>query len=302
VIVDNDFAGDPDDLFQLAHHLLSPSVEIPFVISSRMPAVPSGAQVGTVDRGVATVNALLEQMNIHVPVLRGTEQDRTDALPVRTEASDAIVAEALREDTDLPLFVALGGGLTELANAYLTEPTIATRLTAVWIGGADYSASEPAQPAMYGAEYNMHIDISSAQIVFGSSIPLWQVPADAYRRCAVSWAELRQRVGNLGGFGGHLMAELDGEADFLGRYGINLGETYVMGDSPLVLLTALQSAFDPDPASSDSVMMPRRSITDSGWYGTAQPELPPVRVFTKPDTRLMFEDMFAKFGAHATPH
>lgn len=26
VIIDNDFSGDPDGLFQLAHHLLSPSV------------------------------------------------------------------------------------------------------------------------------------------------------------------------------------------------------------------------------------------------------------------------------------
>ena len=28
VIIDNDLGGDPDGLFQLAHHVLSPSVEI----------------------------------------------------------------------------------------------------------------------------------------------------------------------------------------------------------------------------------------------------------------------------------
>jgi purine nucleosidase len=81
--------------------------------------------------------------------------------------------------------------------------------------------------------------------------------------------------------------------------GLNLGETYVLGDSPLVLLTALQSAFDPDPASSESTLMPRMTITDSGWYGSAQSGLPPVRVFTRLDTRLMFEDMYAKFALHA---
>src|SRR4051812_17963782 len=232
VIVDNDFAGDPDDLFQLAHHLLSPSVEIPFVIASRLPAVPYGEHIGSVDRGVSVVAALLEQMKIDVPVLRGTEQDRTDASPVRSEASDAIVAEALRDDTDLPLFLVLGGGLTELANAYLTEPAIADRLTAVWIGGAGYSATEPAEPSMFGAEYNMNIDVPSAQVVFESAIPLWQVPVDAYRRCLVSWAELRQRVGSLGGFGAHLMSALDGFADLLHEHGMNLGETYILGDSP----------------------------------------------------------------------
>lgn len=300
VIVDNDFSGDPDDLFQLAHHLLSPSVEIPFVISSRLPAVPPEAHIGSVDRGVSVVAALLGEMGLGLPVLRGTEQDRVGASPIRSEASDAIVAEALRDDTDLPLFVVLGGGLTELANAYLTEPAIAERLTAVWIGGAGYAESEPAEPPMFGAEYNMNIDVPSAQVVFGSPIPLWQVPADAYRRCLVSWAELRERVENLGGFGAHLMKALDDFADLVATYGgLNLGETYVLGDSPLVLLTALQSGFDPDPASSDSVLMPRVSITDTGWYGAPQLDLPPVRVFTRPDTRLMFEDMFAKFAAHA---
>ncbi|MCL2514811.1 MAG: hypothetical protein FWF16_02570, partial [Microbacteriaceae bacterium] len=38
VIVDNDFSGDPDDLFQLVHHVLSGSVEIPFVIGSHLAA------------------------------------------------------------------------------------------------------------------------------------------------------------------------------------------------------------------------------------------------------------------------
>ena len=36
VLIDNDFAGDPDGLFQLVHHALSPSVEIPVVISSHL--------------------------------------------------------------------------------------------------------------------------------------------------------------------------------------------------------------------------------------------------------------------------
>ena len=37
VIIDNDFAGDPDGLFQLAHHVLCTSVEVVQVIASRLP-------------------------------------------------------------------------------------------------------------------------------------------------------------------------------------------------------------------------------------------------------------------------
>jgi hypothetical protein len=36
IITDNDYAGDPDGLMQLAHHLLSPSVEIRGIISSHL--------------------------------------------------------------------------------------------------------------------------------------------------------------------------------------------------------------------------------------------------------------------------
>ena len=37
IIIDNDFAGDPDGLFQLAHYLLCPSVKIPLIIGSHLP-------------------------------------------------------------------------------------------------------------------------------------------------------------------------------------------------------------------------------------------------------------------------
>src|SRR4051812_9959182 len=38
IIIDNDFGGDPDGLFELVHHLLSPSVEIRGIIGSHLRA------------------------------------------------------------------------------------------------------------------------------------------------------------------------------------------------------------------------------------------------------------------------
>jgi hypothetical protein len=38
LILDNDYAGDPDGLFQLAHHLLSPSADIRLVVGSHLGA------------------------------------------------------------------------------------------------------------------------------------------------------------------------------------------------------------------------------------------------------------------------
>src|SRR5947207_14959470 len=38
IIIDNDFGGDPDGLFELVHHLLSPSVDVRAIIGSHLRA------------------------------------------------------------------------------------------------------------------------------------------------------------------------------------------------------------------------------------------------------------------------
>ena len=76
------------------------------------------------------------------------------------------------------------------------------------------------------------------------------------------------------------------------------GETVVLGDSPLVLLTALLSPIDPTPASSRWVDRPRPKITDDGAY-RYDPGAPPMRIFTAIDSRLVLEDLFAKLDLFA---
>lgn len=55
--------------------------------------------------------------------------------PRPSEACDAIIREAMRDDTDLPLYYVAGGGVTDLISAALKEPAIAGRMSVVWIGG-----------------------------------------------------------------------------------------------------------------------------------------------------------------------
>jgi purine nucleosidase len=72
-------------------------------------------------------------------------------------------------------------------------------------------------------------------------------------------------------------------------------ETYALGDSPLVLLTALQSVFEPDPSSSRYVERPTPALGDDGGY-LPVPGARPMRVYTWVDTRLMFEDLYLKLA------
>ena len=65
--------------------------------------------------------------------------------------------------------------------------------------------------------------------------------------------------------------------------------------SPLVLLTALQSSFQPDPSSSRHVERFAPRINGDGTY-TPRASGRRIRVYTDLDVRLMFSDLFVKLG------
>jgi inosine-uridine nucleoside N-ribohydrolase len=297
VVTDNDYAGDPDGLVQLAHALLSPSVDVRAVVGSpQNPAYDTDAREGRdADAAVDAARVVAELAGrTDVPILAGAAGPLVDvATPAASPGADVIVAEAMRDDTDLPLFVTCGGGLTGVASAWLTEPRIAERLTLVWIGGREHEdlGAPPGQP---WPEYNSTIDLLAAQVVFNESdLRVWQVPRDAYVQVLASRAELLTRMQPHGPLGAHLYDALGGASTTWG-----LGETYVLGDSPLVLLTALVSSFHPEPTSSRWVERPRPRLTDTGDY-EANPDGPPLRIFTHLDVRLVLEDLYAQLAVHA---
>jgi inosine-uridine nucleoside N-ribohydrolase len=297
VIVDNDFGGDPDGLLQLAHHLLSPSVEIRGIIGSHH--YPNGfyGYPGSSQHALEVVKELLTVMNLDgkVSVYQGANERIGDSgAPVATEAARFIVREAMRDDVKTPLYVACGAGLTDVASAYLIEPQIAKRIRLVWIGGPEYAGIAIPPPGAQKTEYNLGIDLKAAQVVFNQSeIPIWQVPRDAYRQALVTHAELRNRMNDDGKLAAFLLGRL---RDLWKRAGNSLGETYVLGDSPLVLLTALHSPWEPDPSSSKYTSIPAPRITSLGLYERT-PKARQIRVYTNLDTRVIFEDLFAKVAA-----
>lgn len=300
VIIDNDFGGDPDGLFQLAHALLSPSVEIRAVIGSHLHANDGFDR--SKEQAVNAAKAAQQLMKVMkmekaAPVLSGSNTAMVnDSTPVKSEAVDFIIKEALRTDTRSPLFVVCGAGLTEIASALLTQPEIEEKITLIWIGGPEYPDLAAPPPGYSSPEYNLNIDINAAKVIFNrSSINLWQVPRNAYRQCIVSYAELLLHVKSKGEAGKYLTIKLEDIMQRLGKYGYNMGENYILGDSPLVLLTALQSGFEADPSSSKYVIQMAPAINDRGEY-RYNAKGRNIRVYDLLDNRLMFGDFFAKLA------
>jgi purine nucleosidase len=105
--------------------------------------------------------------------------------------------------------------------------------------------------------------------------------------------ELLERVRPAGPIGAYLYQHVFDVFALAAGVGLNLGETYILGDSPLVLLTALQSSFQPDPSSSRYVTRFTPHINDDGSY-TPRTSGRRIRVYTDLDVRLMFSDLFTK--------
>jgi len=297
VIIDNDFSGDPDDLFQIVHHLLSPSVAIKAVIASHLrPGDPMDPGPDTARNAELVLSDVFDRMGLDSKeiIFRGSPVAIPDTkTPLDSPAVQAIIAEAMREDSS-PLFYAAGGGLTDLASALLIKPEIAKRMTLIWIGGSEHAGiAVPPLNAM-PIEYNLLIDVNAARVVFANpDLTIWQIPRDVYRQCLVSDAELRHRVAASGRLGEYLYDEVAYEQQRVHDHGLEVCESYALGDSPLVLLTALRSTFEPDASSSFFVERPTPEITSDGAYrmvaGTR-----PMRIYTAVDVRLMFEDFYLK--------
>lgn len=323
VIIDNDFAGDPDDLYQLVHHLLSDTVDIRFIICSHLRAGdfinPSG---DTVAHAETRVRTLLGHMGCDAGdiIVRGSEQplqpaDPTGhaAHPQPSPACDAIIREAMRDDTDVPLYYVAGGGVTDLISAYLTEPRIADRMRVVWIGGQEYPGVRPPLNRVC-TEYNADIDpLAARMLLCDTPFELWQVPRNAYRQCLVSIAELRERVLPCGEIGRFLYDSMNAIRTRGDRYGTKATGAYCLGDSPLVSLTALLTPWEVAPASHhwhtvSAVRLDEhdRPIAVDEWPdvgddGHAGPDeragRRAIHIVDQVDTRLLFEDLFAQLRA-----
>lgn len=302
VIIDNDFSGDPDGLFQLTHLLLSPSVETRGIIGSHLSVKdfidPSQKQAENAAKKAKEILKLLN-MQDSVRVLTGSNLAMSnDSTPVKSEAVNFIIQEALRTDTKLPLYILCGAGLTEVASALLTNPAIAEKFTLIWIGGPEYPDLAFPPPNASGIEYNLNIDIAAARVVFNqSTVALWQVPRDAYRQPVISHSQLLLNIKSKGNIGNYLYQEL---LQLMKKMG-NVGETYILGDSPLVLLTALQTYFEPDPASSTYHKKMAPKINRQGQYEDGQTGRA-IRVYTKLDVALMLNDFFAKLELFNQQH
>ncbi len=233
VIVDNDFAGDPDGLVSLAHVLLTDDVRVELITCT--PVDPVLAHLAGIDAsataslGARGAHALLEVLgSTRHDVVAGAEGFAT--VGESSQAARAIVATCLAE-SDVPLAILCGGPLTNVAAALALEPAIRERATLVWIGGSTSDAPE----------YNRDTDAAAAASVLASGIPVVQVPLETYEGLRVSVAEVRADLAHASYPGSWLAERLLVLPAFVTLHGV-----ITLGDSALAAVVGLDPGFLPD--------------------------------------------------------
>ena len=299
VLIDNDFCGDPDGLFALAQQALSPTTDIVGIVGGHL-SNNSGGFSNRKDQATESCEIAENVLDImglkgKYKVVKGAEKGMTSSdQPIDSEGARLIIAEAKKCTPEKPLYVLCGAALTNIASALLLDPSISSNIILVWIGGQEYSFGAVPPPGYSPVEYNLNLCIPAGEVVFNQSdIRIWQVPRDAYRQCLYSTDEMHAYVKPCGKLGKLLSDSIDNIMKRCEEGGLAMGETYVLGDSPLVLLTSLQSGFEADPSSSKWQPTPCPKIDKSGNY-LPNPNGRVIRVYTYIDTRLMFGDMVAK--------
>ncbi|WP_324643860.1 nucleoside hydrolase [Pseudarthrobacter sp. LT1] len=264
VIIDNDWAGDPDGLAALAHHALSPANNIVAVTSSLTNPM-FGPPGGMAQRGADLAAGLLRVLKRPEvsDVQAGSDAPFTGQ--ARDNAAARAIVDAVAAGGELPLILVCAGPLTNVADALLLDPAVALSLTLAWVGGA----------AANGEEYNYFTDPAAADFVLGNQeLAVWQFPAETYRQVVAPVAELDHAFRNSGPAGAWLWELFNNleVPDF-----VKCGPLWCLGDSAPLVVTGL------DDVTS--------TFTETGTQ-------PSRRTYTSVDARLIMADFLAKLRLH----
>lgn len=178
VILDTDAYNEIDDQYAIAYLLKSSDrIRVKGICAAPFYGLPVNLKSDSAADGmkksydeIFRILKLMGQEELMQHVYRGSENFLTaEEIPVPSEAADFIAGAADEYSVDNPLYIVAIGAITNVASALLLNPGMKEKAVVVWLGGhADY------MPDTY--EFNMMQDVAAARVVFGSGIPVVQLP------------------------------------------------------------------------------------------------------------------------------
>ncbi len=296
VIIDTDTGCEADDHFAIVQALLTPKFDVraicPEHYGLRFGAHSQEDSFHEVKKIVALMG-----MEDSVRVCHGCDPFDTENSFQPSEASDFIVAEALRDD-DRPLYIIMLGAVTNVAAAFLQEPSIAGRV--LLIGGRIPNGS------WYFNSCNDHF---AYNVLLDSAAEWWTVDMPEGVGFQASFMQLYRELSPLGDLGAYLYARVlwagkelthriaaDAQA---GRMGSGMSKAAFAAFLPAGETWAFWDCASVGLAMYDHMehyhMKPAPRLLDASGKTLERPDNPrKLRSYYLLDSELIMQDLFAK--------
>jgi len=192
VIIDTDTRNEIDDVWAVALAILSPER---FRIEGFVAANFDNERGGPdgVEQSAREIETILSKAGMagRYPVKHGSHPMRYQYEPSESEGVDFIIERAVAGTPNNPLWVVGLGASTDIASAYLKEPSIADRVVVFW----HFRTRWPNKC------YNFNVigDVRAARLVFHSPLSFVLFDTGTYLRCPMSESERYMKpCGELG--------------------------------------------------------------------------------------------------------
>lgn len=195
VLIDADAANEVDDQYAIALALFSPQrIELRGLVAAHFGdrAGPAG-----IEQSYEEILRVLELAGASgtVPVRRGSHPLRYGNETSPSEGVDLIIQEARRATLERPLWIVGLGPATDIAAAFLADPSIAERVVVLYHGRTRWPEK--------CWNFNVHNDVRAARTLFHSPLPFVLFDTGTYLR--QSMAEAEERVAPHGALGRYLV-------------------------------------------------------------------------------------------------
>lgn len=199
VILTTDCGADIDDQFAIAYLMLVPQVHVKAIVTTHAPTLPKNAE-----SSAACARDVMRRMGLPQtpPVYAGSDVALTARAPMRNAGVDFIVKASRLYSPRNRLLILTIGATTDVASAFLTDPSIDNRVEILTMGFQSWpKGTDP---------WNIKNDPLAYQVILDSRAPITIGAADV---CVKHLALDEEEAARLLRGHGEFAEWLDGLAD-----------------------------------------------------------------------------------------
>ncbi|MBR6916962.1 MAG: nucleoside hydrolase [Clostridia bacterium] len=289
VILDTDAYNEIDDQFAISYMLTyRDRLNILGITAAPFLNEKASSPGDGMDKSYDEILKLLDLAraeDLKDKVYKGSrEYIKNEVTPYVSSASQFMVKAASEHTAEDPLYIAAIGAITNVASAFMTDPSMAERCVVVWLGGNEIGYPREA------SEFNMEQDIIGARIIFSSGVPLVQLPCmGVVDHFATSRWELEHFLSGRGPLCDYLASNTIKEAE---SYAAGKPWTRVIWD-----VTAIAWLVDRDKRFLRDKIIPRYTPNHDKKYENSDANHPFAYVY-QVNRDALFEDLFGRLTSY----